>query len=102
MSDQDLDGYHIKLLFMQMLRARFPDLLLKYPEYVQCFVTPIVTATPNKKGEEKLLFFSLQDFEKWKQENARRAALEPPQRQTSPPPTPAKVAEHGANGGSHP
>jgi len=69
MTDQDLDGYHIKTGIINWLRTRFPDLLFEYPDFVECFVTPIVTADSPKKGEEKLLFFSQQDFEEWKNNN---------------------------------
>lgn len=67
MTDQDLDGFHIKMGIVNWLRTRFPDLLFEYPDFVECFVTPIVTAEPSKNGE-KLMFFSQQDFEKWKEQ----------------------------------
>lgn len=72
MTDQDLDGYHIKLGIINWLRTRFPDLLFEIPDFVECFVTPIVTADPQKKGEHKLLFFSQQDFEEWKNVNPQK------------------------------
>jgi DNA topoisomerase-2 len=69
MTDQDLDGFHIKMGIVNWLRTRFPDLLFEYPDFVECFVTPIVTAEPPEKNAEKLMFFSQQDFEKWKESN---------------------------------
>lgn len=69
MTDQDLDGYHIKLGIINWIRARFPDLLFAYPDFVECFVTPIVTVDSPKKEEDKIMFFSNQHFEKWKIDN---------------------------------
>ena len=68
MSDQDYDGYHIKLLLMNIFNERFPHLLYKKPGFIQVFVTPIVTCTP-LRGGDKILFFSIKDFDSWKEKN---------------------------------
>lgn len=69
MSDQDYDGFHIKLIIMEWFKSRFPDLLLKYPHFIKCFITPIVSATPKNLNDKKLMFFSLKDYEDWKLNN---------------------------------
>ncbi|XP_072033901.1 DNA topoisomerase 2-alpha-like isoform X2 [Amphiura filiformis] len=62
MADQDQDGSHIKGLVINFIHTNWPN-LLKH-NFVQEFITPIVKAT---KGKESLDFFSLPEFEEWKQ-----------------------------------
>ncbi|PLW47395.1 hypothetical protein PCANC_05840 [Puccinia coronata f. sp. avenae] len=65
MTDQDHDGSHIKGLIINFLDYFFPS-LLKIPEFLVEFITPIVKVTRKK---EELSFFTMPEFEKWKEEN---------------------------------
>ncbi|KAG0015996.1 DNA topoisomerase 2 [Entomortierella chlamydospora] len=63
MTDQDHDGSHIKGLVINFLDHYFPS-LLKLPGFLVEFITPIVKAT---KGREKLSFFTIPEYEAWKE-----------------------------------
>lgn len=65
MTDQDHDGSHIKGLIINMFDYFFPS-LLKIPNFLQEFITPIVRAT---KKKEVIDFFTIPEYEKWKEEN---------------------------------
>lgn len=58
---QDHDGSHIKGLIINFLDHFYPS-LLKLPEFLVEFVTPIVRVT---KGKDKKNFFTLPEFEQW-------------------------------------
>lgn len=60
MTDQDVDGSHIKGLFMNMLHFLWPSLLKS--DFLLEFVTPIVKAS---SGKESLQFFSLSEYNLW-------------------------------------
>ncbi|EJD04491.1 DNA topoisomerase II [Fomitiporia mediterranea MF3/22] len=64
MTDQDHDGSHIKGLLINFLDHFYPS-LLKVPEFLVEFVTPIVRVT---KGKQRIDFFTLPEFEKWQAE----------------------------------
>ncbi|KAG0265402.1 DNA topoisomerase 2 [Mortierella polycephala] len=69
MTDQDHDGSHIKGLVINFLDHYFPS-LLKIPGFLVEFITPIVKAT---KGNRKLAFFTIPEYESWKEsENGAR------------------------------
>ncbi|KAF9155958.1 DNA topoisomerase 2 [Linnemannia schmuckeri] len=63
MTDQDHDGSHIKGLVINFLEHYFPS-LLKIPGFLVEFITPIIKAT---KGREKKAFYTLPEFEAWKE-----------------------------------
>jgi DNA topoisomerase II len=60
--DQDVDGYHIRGLFINMLHSLWPS-LIKYPDFVQTLNTPIVKAFKNDKVK---VFYNLSEFDEWK------------------------------------
>lgn len=61
LTDQDLDGSHIKGLILNWVDTFWPELLNQ--NFVSVFQTPIIKATKGKKEE---VFYSLQKFEQWK------------------------------------
>lgn len=65
MTDQDHDGSHIKGLIINFLDHFFPS-LLKIPNFLLEFITPIIRAT--KKGVTKD-FFTIPEYEKFKETN---------------------------------
>lgn len=65
MADQDQDGSHIKGLIINFIHHKWPG-LLKLP-FLEEFITPIVKAT--KKGKV-ISFYSLPEFEEWKNNTA--------------------------------
>jgi len=67
MTDQDHDGSHIKGLVINFVH-RFWPALVKRQGFMKVFVTPIVVATKNKgkANAQRLEFFTLPEFEKWK------------------------------------
>eukprot|EP00931_Biecheleriopsis_adriatica_P072603 TRINITY_DN46_c1_g1_i1.p1 TRINITY_DN46_c1_g1~~TRINITY_DN46_c1_g1_i1.p1 ORF type:complete len:1267 (-),score=369.54 TRINITY_DN46_c1_g1_i1:40-3531(-) len=64
MADQDTDGSHIKGLLINLIHAWWPS-LAKLPGFVKEFFTPIVKA---HKGRQHLCFYTLPEYEAWKQE----------------------------------
>ena len=62
MMDADVDGSHIKGLFLNLLDFYFPS-LLKLKNYLKVIITPVVKVT---KQNDVKSFHSLTDFEKWK------------------------------------
>tara|TARA_B100000963_G_C22638461_1_gene678987 strand:- start:1287 stop:4637 length:3351 start_codon:yes stop_codon:yes gene_type:complete len=65
MTDQDLDGTHIKGLGLNMFECVWPS-LLEIDGFIGFMNTPILKATKNKKTIE---FYNDGEYEKWKQEN---------------------------------
>lgn len=63
MMDADVDGSHIKGLFINMLDYFWPE-LLQIKGFLKIFITPMVKVSSNK---EVLEFFSMGDYNKWKQ-----------------------------------
>ncbi|KAK9070925.1 hypothetical protein SSX86_009493 [Deinandra increscens subsp. villosa] len=71
MADQDHDGSHIKGLLINFLHSFWPS-LLKIPEFVLEFITPIVKAT-NKKTMRVISFYTMPEYEAWKEKLGHRA-----------------------------
>lgn len=61
---QDHDGSHIKGLIINFLDYWFPS-LLKLPNFLVEFITPIVKVT---KAKKELSFFTIPEYEAWKAE----------------------------------
>lgn len=66
MTDQDHDGSHIKGLLFNLFHTFWPA-LLEAGGFMSEFITPIIKATPRKKGSETQSFFSLPEYFDWKQ-----------------------------------
>ena len=62
LTDQDVDGSHIKGLFINMLHSLWPS-LVKRNEFVQSLNTPIVKGI---KGTNIKTFYNLTDYDIWK------------------------------------
>ena len=60
LTDQDVDGSHIKGLVMNLFHTFWPELLKL--GFIKSLITPIVKAF---KGKEELAFYTLTDFENW-------------------------------------
>lgn len=71
MTDQDLDGSHIKGLLINWLDTFWPE-LLKIKGFVCCMQTPIVKMLQKKK---EILFYSLRKYEEWKNKNPNYSKL---------------------------
>lgn len=63
LTDQDVDGSHIKGLFMNFIHCVWPS-LLKRDKFVTSLATPIVKAT---KGKDVIIFYNLTEYEDWKE-----------------------------------
>ena len=66
MTDQDLDGSHIKGLGINMIDSEWKSLIHEIPEFIGYMNTPILKAT---KGKEVIEFYNNGEFENWKESN---------------------------------
>ncbi|CAL0334291.1 unnamed protein product [Lupinus luteus] len=66
MTDQDHDGSHIKGLLINFIHSFWPS-LLKVPSFMVEFTTPIIRATNKSNKKEKLSFYSMPEYESWKE-----------------------------------
>lgn len=65
MTDQDLDGSHIKGLGINLFQAEWPS-LTEIPGFIGFMNTPILKAN---KGDTTLMFYNDGEYEQWKQSN---------------------------------
>jgi DNA topoisomerase-2 len=65
MTDQDLDGSHIKGLCVNFMSYLWPS-LLEIPDFIGFMNTPILKAT---KMNKSINFYNNGEYEKWKEEN---------------------------------
>jgi DNA topoisomerase II len=65
MTDQDLDGSHIKGLGINLFQSEWPS-LAKIPDFIGFMNTPILKA---RKGAQELVFYNEGEYEAWKKDN---------------------------------
>jgi DNA topoisomerase-2 len=65
MTDQDLDGSHIKGLCINLFQNEWPS-LAEIPEFIGFMNTPILKAN---KGNQTLMFYNDGEYENWKDDN---------------------------------
>jgi len=65
MTDQDLDGSHIKGLCINLFQSEWPT-LASIPGFIGFMNTPILKA---RKGVQELMFYNEGEYEAWKKEN---------------------------------
>lgn len=68
LTDQDVDGSHIKGLFINWIESHYPT-LLKNRTFLSTFITPIVRLQPTNTKLPAKLFFNMSDFEQFKESN---------------------------------
>ncbi|XP_061445305.1 DNA topoisomerase 2-alpha isoform X2 [Rhineura floridana] len=66
MTDQDQDGSHIKGLLINFIHHNWPSLLRHC--FLEEFITPIIKVSKNK---EEISFYSIPEYEEWKNSNAQ-------------------------------
>jgi DNA topoisomerase-2 len=64
MTDQDVDGSHIKGLFINWIDTFWPELIDL--GFITCILTPIIKL---KKGKQNISFYTIGDFIAWKSNN---------------------------------
>jgi DNA topoisomerase-2 len=67
MTDQDVDGHHIKGLVFNAFSVLWPS-LFQNENFLSSFLTPIIRATHRRNGEI-VSFYTLQDYDHWAENN---------------------------------
>jgi len=70
MTDQDLDGSHIKGLGLNLFLSEWPT-LAKIPGFIGFMNTPIIKAT---KGSKEAVFYSENEYQSWKEQQPGNAS----------------------------
>lgn len=65
LTDQDVDGFHIKGLLINVFHYFWPS-LVKLNNFIHALATPIVKVT---KGKKIKTFYNITDYENWKESN---------------------------------
>ncbi len=68
MTDQDVDGSHIKGLIINFIHTFWPS-LIKLNGFVRQFITPILKAS---KGKEVISFYTIPEYKKWVEEKGKK------------------------------
>ena len=68
LTDQDVDGFHIKGLLINCLHYFWPS-LVKLNEFIHALATPIVKVSKNKDSTS---FYNLTDYDSWRNENTTK------------------------------
>ena len=68
MTDQDVDGSHIKGLIINFIHTFWPS-LIKLNGFVRQFITPILKAS---KGKEILSFYTIPEYKKWVESKGKK------------------------------
>jgi len=63
LTDADVDGSHIKGLFINFIHAFWPSLLENVPNFLTSMRTPILKCV---KGTQSRAFYTKQDYDRWK------------------------------------
>lgn len=71
MSDQDLDGFHIKGLLINYFTKYWPHLVKQ--GFLECLITPVVKVSKNKQKVAE--FYNINDFKRWVEVNDRKNFL---------------------------
>ena len=65
LTDQDVDGSHIKGLIMNFIHYQWPN-LIKYKDFITSLSTPIIKAFKNKDVK---IFYNLTEYDDWNKTN---------------------------------
>lgn len=65
LTDQDVDGFHIRGLLFNLFHTLWPS-LMHGDSFITSMMTPIVKARKNGKSTEVRNFYNLTDFDNWK------------------------------------